>query len=111
MRRLRSVAQKVAKPTLEDEIAHLRELDLHGLRLRWKGMFRRQLPSHLPWHLLFAMLTYQLQADQLGDLAPDAVSLLRRIAAARGITQAVRLTTEFDRRRAELKSGTVLIRE
>ncbi len=79
--------------------------------VRWKGSFRRQPPAHLPRHLLFAMLAYQLQADQLGDLAPDTVRLLRQIAAAGGTTQTVRLTSEFDRRRAELKSGTILMRE
>ena len=105
MRRSRSVAQKATKPTLEDEIAHLRDLDIHGLRVRWKGLFRRQPPAHLPRHLLFAMLAYQLQADQLGDLAPDTVRLLRQIAAAGGTTQTVRLTSEFDRRQIELKSG------
>jgi hypothetical protein len=34
--------------SLDDEIAHLRDLDLHGLRARWKSMFRQQPPSHLP---------------------------------------------------------------
>ncbi len=111
MRRSRSVARKATKPTLEDEIAHLRDLDIHGLRVRWKGLFRRQPPAHLPRHLLFAMLAYQLQADQLGDLAPDTVRLLRQIAAAGGTPQTVRLTSEFDRRRADLKPGTILIRE
>jgi hypothetical protein len=111
MRRSRSVAQNATKPTLEDEIAHLRDLDIHGLRLRWKGIFRRQPPSYLPRHLLFAMLAYQLQAEQLGDLAPDKVRLLRQIAAGGGLTQAVRLTSEFDQRRTELKSGTILMRQ
>ncbi len=111
MRRSSSVAQKATKPTLEDEIAHLRDLDIHGLRVRWKGLFRRQPPAYLPRHLLFATLAYQLQAGQLGDLAPDTVRLLRQIAAAGAIPQTVRLTSEFDRRRAELKSGTILMRE
>jgi hypothetical protein len=34
--------------SLDDEIAHLRDLDLHGLRARWKGLFRQQPPQHLP---------------------------------------------------------------
>jgi hypothetical protein len=29
---------------LEDEIAHLRELDLPGLRARWHSVFRRKAP-------------------------------------------------------------------
>jgi hypothetical protein len=111
MRRSRSVAQKATKQTLENEIAHLRDLDIHGLRLRWSRMFRRQPPSHLPRHLLFAMVAYQLQADWLGHLASDTVRLLRQIAAAGGATQAVHLTSEFDRQRTKLKFGTILMRE
>jgi hypothetical protein len=35
----------------EDEIAHLRDLDLRGLRARWRSVFRRKAPDHLPRHL------------------------------------------------------------
>jgi Protein of unknown function (DUF2924) len=49
--------------SLDGEIAHLRDLDLHGLRTRWKSMLRQQPPSHLPRHLLFAVLAYRLQAS------------------------------------------------
>jgi hypothetical protein len=38
---------------LEDEIAHLRDLDLRGLRARWHSVFRRKAPDHLPRHLLY----------------------------------------------------------
>jgi hypothetical protein len=31
---------------LEDEIAHLRDLDLRGLRARWHSVFRRKAPDH-----------------------------------------------------------------
>ena len=33
---------------LEDEIAHLRDLDLMGLRARWRSAFRRKAPDYLP---------------------------------------------------------------
>jgi hypothetical protein len=56
------------KPSLEDEIAHLRDLDLKGLRVRWQGIFKGQAPSHFPRHLLFGVLAYRMQADALGDL-------------------------------------------
>jgi hypothetical protein len=111
MRRSKWVASKATKLSLEDEIAHLRDLDLKGLRARWKSVFRRQPPSHLPRHLLFAVLAYRLQADQFGDIAPDTVRLLKQIGASGSTINAARLTSEFDRRRTELKPGTILVRE
>ena len=111
MRRPRSVGGKATRLSLEDEIAHLRDLDLKGLRARWKGIFRRQPPLHLPRHLLLAVLAYRLQADQLGDIAPDTVRLLKQIATTGTTIDAARLTSEFDRRRTELKPGTILMRE
>ncbi len=111
MPRTRSVAKKTAKLSLKDEIAHLRDLDLHGLRARWKSVFRQLPPSHLPRHLLFGVLAYRLQADELGDLDAATARLLKQIATGGGTVEAVRLTAQFDRRRAELKPGTILMRE
>jgi DUF2924 family protein len=110
MRQTRPVANKATRLSLDDEIAHLRDLDLHGLRARWKSMARRQ-PPHLPRHLLFAVLAYRLQADALGDLDPATARLLRQIATTGGTVEASRLTEAFGRRRTELKPGTVLMRE
>jgi len=92
---------------LDDEIAHLRDLDLHGLRTRWKNIFRRQPAPHLPRHLLFAVLAYRLQADELGDLEPATARLLKQIATG----SETRLAEEFSRKRTELKPGTILMRE
>jgi hypothetical protein len=74
--------QKVAGRSVEKEIALLRDLDLQCLRARWRSVLRSDAPLHLPRHLLFAVLAYRLQADELGDLAPDAVRLLRQIGAS-----------------------------
>ena len=97
--------------SLDDEIAHLRDLDLHGLRARWKNNFRRQPLPHLPRHLLFAVLAYRLQADQLGDLDPAIARLLRQTASGDGTLDASNRLDEFGRRRTELKPGTILTRE
>ena len=58
------------KPSIGDEIAHLRGLDLKGLRSRWQSVFQKPPPDHLPRHLLFAIIVYRIQADRLGDLGP-----------------------------------------
>jgi Protein of unknown function (DUF2924) len=104
-------ARAATKRSREEEIAHLRDLDLKGLRARWKGVFRRQPSLHLPRHLLFAILAYRLQADELGDLAPDTVRLLKQIGSNGSTVDAARLASQFDRRRINLKTGTVLTRE
>ena len=68
------------KTSIGDEIAHLRGLDLKGLRSRWQSVFQRPPPDHLPRHLLFAIVTYRIQADRLGDLEqiPHNPSCIRR---------------------------------
>ena len=68
MRKQRRSGRASTKTSIEDEIAHLRGLDLKGLRARWQSVFQRPPPDHLPRHLLFAIIAYRIQADRLGDL-------------------------------------------
>ena len=89
----------------------MRDLDLVGLRLRWKGVFRRSPPPHLLRHLLVGVLAYRLQADELGGLAPDTTGLLKALGGSSSPVEAVRLTSEFAQRRTDLKVGTILMRE
>jgi Protein of unknown function (DUF2924) len=97
--------------SIEDEIAHLRGLDLKGLRSRWQSVFQRPPPDHLPRHLLFAIITYRIQADRLGDLDHETRQVLDRTGAKNaGVTMSARLVS-FDRKRTELAPGTVLVRE
>ena len=93
------------------EIAHLRGLDLGGLRARWQGVFRRPAPSHLTRHLLFAVIAYRLQADRFGDLDQVTLQVLDGTAAKEaGPAMSARLAS-FDQKRTELTPGTVLVRE
>jgi hypothetical protein len=96
--------------SLDNEIARLRGLDVGELRARWHTVFRRRAPPHLPRHLLFRILAYRLQADQLGDLDADSLRLLDRIGSgsADGID---RLVADLNRARTELRPGTLLTRE
>src|SRR6516225_4524289 len=64
--------------SVEDEIAHLRDLNLGGLRARWQSVFQRPAPAHLPRHLLFAVLAFQIQADRFGDLDHATRKVLNR---------------------------------
>jgi hypothetical protein len=99
------------KTSIEDEIAHLRGLDLKGLRSRWQSVFQRPPPDHLPRHLLFAVIAYRIQADHLGDLDHETRQVLDRTAPKNtGVTMSARLIS-FDQKRTELTPGTVLVRE
>jgi Protein of unknown function (DUF2924) len=99
------------KSLVEEEIAHLRGLDLGGLRARWQSIFQRQAPIHLTRHLLFAVIAHRRQADRFGDLDHATKQVLdRTIAKGAGSTMSSRLTS-FDQKRTDLTPGTVLVRE
>lgn len=103
--------RRAAVYSIEDEIAHLRGLDLKDLRIRWKGQFKSVAPEHLPRHLLFAVLAYRLQADRLGDLRPDVRKVLdQSVERERQGVPSARLA-KFDRQRKVLSPGTMLTRE
>ena len=111
MRRTKSIARVQTDESLGKEIAHLRDLDLKGLRSRWQSVTGRQAPPHLPRHLLFAMIAYRIQANVMGDLDAETVRHLKKIGSARSSVEAIPLTEALDRRRRELLHGTVLKRE
>ena len=97
--------------SVEEEIAHLRDLDLRGLRARWQSVFQRPPLPHLPRHLLFAVLAIRIQADRLGDLDHETRKVLDRTDANdSGLAMTDRLKS-LDRKRTELTAGTVLVRE
>ena len=99
------------KMSVEDEIAHLRGLDLGGLRSRWHSVFQRQAPAHLTRHLLFSIIAYQIQADRSGDLDHETKQVLdRTVAKETGPATSARLA-RFDKKRTELNPGTILVRE
>ena len=65
-------------------------------------------PPHLPRHLLFRVLAYRLQADQLGDLDAESQRLLDRSGSPEDAGQRA---VDLGRRTASLRPGTVLGRE
>ena len=111
MQKKRRNRRASTKTSVEDEIAHLRGLDLSGLRARWLSVFQRPSPAHLARHLLFAVIAYRLQADRFGDLDhPTRQVLDRTFAKETGPAMSARLAS-FDQKRTELTLGTVLVRE
>jgi hypothetical protein len=111
MRKKRRNGRVTTETSVEDEIAHLRGLDLKGLRARWQSVLQRPAPDHLPRHLLFAIIAYRIQADRFGDLDYETSLLLDRSSAKEpGTAMSARLIS-FDQKRTELAPGTVLVRE
>ena len=111
MQRKRRNGRTSTRTSVEDEIAHLRGLDLKGLRSRWQSVFQRQAPDHLTRHLLFSIIAYRLQVDRFGDLDHETKQVLdRTVTKETGPAMSVRLAN-FDQKRTELTPGTVLVRE
>jgi Protein of unknown function (DUF2924) len=99
------------KTYVEDEIAHLRGLDLGGLRARWQSVFRRPAPARLTRHLLFSVIAYRVQADRYGDLDHATSQVLDRSDMKEtGRVTSARLAS-FDQKRTKLTPGTVLVRD
>jgi hypothetical protein len=111
MQKKRRNGRASTKTSIEDEIAHLRGLDLKRLRSRWQSVFQKPAPAHLTRHLLFAVIAYRLQADRFGDLDHVTRQVLdRTVAKETGPTMSARLAS-FDQKRTELTPGTALVRE
>jgi hypothetical protein len=98
--------------SIEEKIAQLRDLDLKGLRIRWRNAFGKPAPEHLTRYLLFRIIAYRLQAYRLGDLDAETLKLLKQAARQEGPTSAVAKDLALlDQRRIAPPAGTVLVRE
>src|SRR6202171_5016832 len=108
MQKKRRNGRASTKTSVEDEIAHLRGLDLGGLRARWQSVFRRPAPAHLTRQLLFAVIAYRLQADRFGDLDHAAKQVLDRAIAKEAGPVIDAPLDSFAQKVNELTPGTVL---
>jgi hypothetical protein len=100
-----------ATASLEVEIAHLRGLDLKGLRARWRGVFKKDAPIHLPRHLLFGVLAYRMQADRFGDLDHETAKLLDQTGMKDPRPILDDRLSKFDLKQTRLAPGTLLMRQ
>jgi hypothetical protein len=111
MREKRRNGRLTTKASVEDEIVHLRGLDLKGLRARWRSVLQGPAPDHVPRNLLFAIIAYRMQADRFGDLNHETRQLLDPTGAKESGTAMSARLVSFDQKRTELTPGTVLVRE
>src|SRR5438046_10152732 len=110
MRKKRRNGRAPTETSVVDEIVHLRGLDLNGLRARWHSVLQRPAPDHLPRHLLLAIIVYRIQVDRFGDLDGETRQLLDRTDPKESAAGMSARLLKFDRKRAELTPGTVLMR-
>jgi DUF2924 family protein len=111
MQKKRRNGRTSTRTSVEDEIAHLRGLDLKGLRSRWQSVFQRSAPAHLTRYLLFAVIAYRIQVDRYGDLDHATRQVLERTDSREARPAMSARLASFDQKRTELTPGTVLVRE
>jgi len=111
MQKKRRNGRTSTRTSVEDEIAHLRGLDLKGLRSRWQTVFQRPAPAHLTRYLLFAVIAYRIQIDRYGDLDHATRQVLERTDSREARPAMSARLASFDQKRTELTPGTVLVRE
>ena len=93
---------------LDAEIARLRDLDVNELRRRWQAVFGQPAPAHLPRHLVFRMVAYQLQAERFGHLDAESRRHLDRFVTSEKAEQNAASVRQLI---SELRPGTTLGRE
>ena len=94
----------------------LASLDLNGLRLQWRNLFGRAAPTGLPRSLLYKMLVYRQQEEQIGGLSIETKRLLSRLAdethgaEAADASPSARVAKATESNRT-YPPGTILVRE
>ena len=105
MQRKRRNGRTSTRTSVEDEIAHLRGLDLKGLRSRWQTVFQRSARAHLTRYLLFAVIAYRIQVDRYGDLDHATRQVLERTDSREARPAMSARLASFDQKRTELTPG------
>lgn len=113
--------KRMSKEQVEREIAALDTLDTKALQVRWLELYEREPPSRIRARLLRLGIAYRLQEKAYGGLKPQAVRLLRKLAAEqrsdrvskRSVLEApdVAIPQWFATQSPLLSPGTQLMRE
>jgi Protein of unknown function (DUF2924) len=107
---LPSAPELTPRSGLDDQIAQLRRLDTAELQARYHMVVGRRVPPHLPRRLLFRIVAYRLQADELGDLDMETRRVLEQIGKS-SPEQTNAILSERHRSKIALKPGNLLTRE
>lgn len=73
--------KRPSKEQVEREIAALDTLETKALQARWQELYEREPPSRIRAGSLRLGIAYRLQQKASGGLKPQAVRLLRKLAA------------------------------
>lgn len=65
---------------LAHELDGLPGMDIDALRTQYRQLHRKAAPAHLPRWLLVRIVAYRMQALALGDLDPESIRMLERVA-------------------------------
>jgi hypothetical protein len=89
---------------IEGQIRALKSADLEALKRRWRAVFRKAFPAHLPRPLVVNLLAFQLQAAVFGDLAPEELRFLAGSEPGKVIAR-------YDPEKSRHQPGTIYVRE
>ena len=108
MARVKIATEAPERPSVDIEIARLRDLDAEALESTLGVSARQESSGPPPPALLFRLLAYRLQADRLGDLDAESRHLLDQSASPE---QASHTAADANKRANRSEPGTVLGRE
>ena len=96
-------------PDIGAEIAHLKQLSIEDLRVRWRAIYAKWPPASLQKYLLVNMIAYDLQVREFGRLGKDQAGYLNAIY--KDMSRAESMPTPGQPEAGKFMVGTVFVRE
>jgi hypothetical protein len=82
--------QASSRERLAADLDALTGMDLDALRAQYRQLHRKAAPAHLPRWLLVRIVAYRMQASAMGDLDPETIRILERVARDQARAMAAR---------------------